>query len=121
MTNVRIMVAEDEGIVAMDIRNRLRRLGYEVPAIAPSGEIAIKKAAEFHPDLVLMDIVLKGDMDGIDAYMAIRKLIDVPVIYVTASSDEKTIQRAKSAGSCGYLIKPFSDSELQNAIENALS
>ena len=121
MTKVRIMVVEDEGIVAMDIRNRLRRLGYEVAGIAPSGEVAIKKAAETHPDLVLMDIMLKGDMDGIEANTAIRKLINVSVIYVTASSDEKTIQRAKDAGSCGYLIKPFSDDELQNVIKNALS
>jgi CheY-like chemotaxis protein len=90
MTKVRIMVVEDEGIVAMDIRNRLRRLGYEVAGIAPSGEVAIKKAAaETHPDLVLMDIMLKGDMDGIEANTAIQKLINVPVIYVTASSDEK--------------------------------
>lgn len=121
MTKARIMVVEDEGIVAMDIRNRLRRLGYEVPAIAKSGEVAIKKVVEAHPDLVLMDIMLKGDMDGIEASMAIQKLINVSVIYATASSDERTIQRAKTAGSCGYLIKPFSDDELQNAIKNALS
>lgn len=121
MTKARIMVVEDEGIVAMDIRNRLRRLGYEVPAIAKSGEVAIKKVVEAHPDLVLMDIMLNGDMDGIEASMAIQKLINVSVIYATASSDERTIQRARTAGSCGYLIKPFSDDELQNAIKNALS
>ena len=85
MAKARILVVEDEGIVAMDVRNRLNDLGYAVPGVVSSGEEAFKKAGEAHPDLVLMDIRLKGDMDGIEAAEQIRARFDVPVVSVDSN------------------------------------
>ncbi|MBN1234456.1 MAG: response regulator [Methanotrichaceae archaeon] len=119
MTQKRILVVEDEGIVAMDIRNRLRHLGYEVSAIASSGEEAIKRAKE-GPQLILMDIVLKGKMDGIEAASRIRERLNIPIIFLSGQSDDNTMQRVKLAGSRAHIIKPFDDLELQNVIKAAL-
>lgn len=120
MSNVKILVVEDESIVAMDIKHRAEGLGYSVTGITPSGEGAIQKAAETLPDLVLMDIVLKGDMDGVEAAQRIRDTLDIPVVYLTAYSDEKTLKRAKVTEPFGYIIKPFEDRELHSAVEVAL-
>ena len=120
MPSFKILVVEDESIVAMDIKHRLENMGYIVPAITSSGEEAVAKAAESNPDLVLMDIVLKGEMDGIDAAQQIKDNFDIPVVYLTAYSDEKTLKRAKITGPFGYIIKPFEDRELHSAIEVAL-
>ncbi len=120
MTNARILVVEDEGIIAKDIQNILKSLGYAVPAIASSGEGAIKKAAETFPDLVLMDIVLEGHMDGVEAAEQIRDRFGIPVVYLTAYADNKTLQRAKITEPYGYIIKPFSERELHTIIEMAL-
>lgn len=120
MSNVKILVVEDESIVAMDIKHRAEGLGYSVTGITPSGEGAIQKAAETLPDLVLMDIVLKGDMDGVEAAQKIRDSLDIPVVYLTAYSDEKTLKRAKVTEPFGYIIKPFEDRELHSAVEVAL-
>jgi len=120
MANTRLLVVEDESIVAMDIKHRAEGLGYDVLGIAASGEEAIKKTEENQPDLVLMDIVLKGKMDGIQAAQEIRERFDIPVVYLTAYSDEKTLGRAKLTGPFGYIIKPFEDRELHSAIEVAL-
>lgn len=120
MEQIRILVVEDESIVAMDIKHRLESLDYEVPAIISSGEEAVVKAKETHADLVLMDIVLKGELDGIDAAQIIKDKYDIPVVYLTAYSDEKTLKRAKITGPFGYIIKPFEDRELHSAIEIAL-
>ncbi|HEY9246130.1 MAG TPA: response regulator, partial [Candidatus Methanoperedens sp.] len=103
-----------------DLQNRLKRMGYSVPSIASSGEEAIKKAKENRPDIVLMDIVLQGDMDGIEAAEKIRSLFDIPVIYLTAYSDESILQRAKIAEPFGYIIKPFRERDLQVNLEIAL-
>ncbi|MGB9870023.1 MAG: methanogen output domain 1-containing protein [Methanothermobacter sp.] len=111
---------EDESIVAMDIKHRAEGLGYRVVGMAASGEEAIKLAREEKPDLVLMDIVLKGEMDGIEAAEVIREEMNIPVVYLTAYSDEKTLSRAKLTGPFGYIIKPFEDRELHSAIEVAL-
>lgn len=119
-TNVRILVVEDERIVAKDMQTMLQRLGYDVPAIAVSGEEAIIKAAQTQPDLVLMDIIINGTMDGIEAANQIRSQFDVPVIYVTAYADEALLQRAKMTEPFGYIIKPFSERELHTNIEMAL-
>ena len=120
MAQPHILVVEDENIIALDIQWRLKTLGYAVPAIASSGEEALQRSAAVHPDLVLMDIVLKGDMDGID--LAERfVMLDVPVVYLTAYADEKTLQRAKATRPFGYLLKPFTDSQLQTTIEIALN
>lgn len=120
MTRPQIMVVEDESIVAEDMKAMLEGFGYAVPAVAFSGEEAVKKACETHPDLVLMDIVLKGQMSGVDAVERIRVQCNIPVVYVTAYADEKTVRRAKVTEPFGYLLKPFDAKELQTAIEIAL-
>lgn len=121
MSNATILVVEDENIVAKDIQISLRKLGYAVPAIATSGRSAIEKAAEFSPDLVLMDIHLKGDMDGVEAGKELHARFNVPVIYLTAYSDENTLERAKLTEAVGYLLKPFKARELHTMIQMALS
>ncbi len=120
MSTVRILVVEDESIVAMDIKHRLESLDYQVSEIASSGEEAVEKAGKTNPDIILMDIVLKGEMDGIDAAQIIKDRFDIPVVYLTAYSDDKTLKRAKITGPFGYIIKPFEDQELHSAIEVAL-
>ena len=115
-----ILVVEDEYIVAKDIQNTLTNLGYTVPAIAASGEEAIKKAGEMQPDLILMDIVLKGALDGVETANEIKTQLDIPVVYLTAYADDKTLQRAKITEPYGYLIKPFEERELHSTIEMAL-
>jgi PAS domain S-box-containing protein len=120
MSNSKIMLVEDESVVAIDIKLRLESLGYIVNDIAPSGEEAIEKISKNPPDLVLMDIVLKGKLDGIETAQKIGALYNIPILYLTAYSDEKTLERAKITGPFGYIIKPFEDRELQSAIEIAL-
>ncbi|MBM3132940.1 MAG: response regulator, partial [Chloroflexi bacterium] len=120
MEGLRILVVEDQAIVARDIQSTLKALGYDVPVVAHTGEDAIRKAAETSPDLVLMDINLRDKMDGIEAAGHIRQRADIPVIFLTAYSDEATLQRAKTTGPMAYLIKPFEESELRTAIEVAL-
>ncbi|WP_414512071.1 response regulator [Nostoc sp. PCC 9305] len=121
MTNAKILVVEDEAIVAKDLQYRLKKFGYTVPAIASSGEEAINIAIEISPDLVLMDIKLKGSMDGIEAAEEIYKRLDIPVIYLTAYADENTLERAKITEPFGYLLKPFKERELQTNIEITLT
>ncbi|PYV91536.1 MAG: hybrid sensor histidine kinase/response regulator [Acidobacteria bacterium] len=116
----RILVVEDEGIVAEDIQYRLENLGYAVPAVASSGEEAMKIAAETRPDLVLMDVVLKGTMNGVEAAKQMRDLFNIPVVYLTAYSDDNTLQGAKVTEPLGYVLKPFEERELQTTIEMAL-
>ena len=120
MVSAKILVVENENIVAKDIQNTLIKLGYVVPALAASGEEAIKKADEFNPDLVLMDIRLKGDIDGIEAAQQIYTHFKIPVIYLTAYADEETLERAKVTGPLSYIIKPFEKRELHTTIEIAL-
>jgi diguanylate cyclase (GGDEF)-like protein/PAS domain S-box-containing protein len=120
MPGKKILVVEDERIIANDIRQSLGELGYSVPAVASSGEEAIKYASEFAPDLVLMDIVLKGNIDGIKAAAHIRENFNIPVVYLTSHSDEATFRRAKETGPFGYLLKPFDDRELRNCIEMSI-
>ena len=120
MAKAKILVVDDESIIANDIQDMLKDEGYDVPAIASSGEEAIKKAEEIKPDLVLMNIGLKGDMDGIDAAAHIHNRFNIPIVYVTAYMDEKRLERAKVTEPFGYIIKPFEDKELSSAIEKAL-
>jgi PAS domain S-box-containing protein len=115
-----ILVVEDEIIIAEDIQRKLKKMGYVVPVIVSSGEEAIKKTEENNPDLVLMDIVVYGKTDGIEAAEQIRSHFDIPVVYLTAFADEKTLERAKLTEPFGYLIKPFKEKELQITIEIAL-
>jgi signal transduction histidine kinase len=116
----RIMVVEDEGIVALDIQSKLESKGYEVPAVLATGEDAIDRAGELQPDLILMDIQLAGELDGTQAAERIHELYDIPVVYLTAFSDERTLNRAKNAEPFGYMLKPFEEKKLHTTIEIAL-
>ena len=120
MSGAKILVVEDEGIVVMELRERLNRLGYEVVGVASSGEEAILKAQETHPDMVLMDIRLQGRMNGIQAAEAVRTRFDIPVIYLTAFADDDTLQKARMTEPFGYLIKPFEEQQLHSTLEMAL-
>lgn len=120
MEKAKILVVEDDNIVAIDIQDVLKILGYDVSAVASSGEEAIKITEEIQPDLVLMDIVLERDTDGVEVTKQIRNRFDIPVIYLTAHADEDTIQRAKVTEAFGYILKPFKETELRTNIEMAL-
>jgi CheY-like chemotaxis protein len=120
MPNEKILVVEGEAIVAKDIQNTLKSLGYNAPAIALSGEEAINKSEEINPDLLFMGIVLKGEMDGIEAAEKIRNHFNIPVVYLAAYMDEKTLQRAETTGLFGYILKPFEERELHATIETTL-
>lgn len=114
------MVVEDARIIARDIQNCLANMGHDVCDVVSSGEEAVKKAAEYRPDLVIMDIMLQGDMDGIEAAGEIRSLFDIPVVYLTAYSDVKCLERAKITEPFGYIIKPYEERGLQIIVEIAL-
>jgi PAS domain S-box-containing protein len=116
----RILIVEDDGIIARDIQQTLVRLGYAYPIIVSSGEEAIQRVTEIPPDLVLMDIKLKGPMDGVEAAQQIRARFDIPVIYLTAYADDLTLRRAKVTAPFGYVLKPFEEEELHSVIEMAL-
>lgn len=105
----------------MDLESRLKRLGYEVSGAAASGEEAVVKALHLKPDIILMDILLKGEMDGIEAARRIIQEIDIPIVFVTAFSDDSTIQRAKAANPFGYVLKPVDERELNAAIQVGLA
>ncbi|MBF0336463.1 MAG: response regulator [Nitrospirae bacterium] len=115
-----ILIAEDEWVIANDIEIRLQEMGYEVVGIVSTAVKAIARATELRPDLVLMDIKLDGEMDGIEAATHIYSRLHIPFVFLTAFSDKKTIERAKLAEPFGYLIKPFKERELQIAVDIAL-
>lgn len=120
MTKPRILVVEDEAIIAADLQATLTRLGYEVPDTVDTGERAIARAAELRPDLVLMDIRLRGELDGIAAAEAIQRARDVPVIFLTAYTDEETLRRARLTLPFAYVVKPYQEAQLRTAIGVAL-
>jgi CheY-like chemotaxis protein len=119
--HAKILIVEDEGIIAESLASRLSIAGYDVTGIAESASDAMEKIKERLPELILMDIHIKGSMDGIETTAALRELSDIPVIYLTAYSDQKTIDRAKATGASGFLAKPIQYAALGNAIEMALS
>ena len=120
MPSVKILIVEDENIIARDICVRLEHFGYAVAATVATGEESIVQARALRPDLVLMDIVLCGPMDGIEAARVIREEMNIPVIFITAFADDRNLQRAKVTGPFGYLLKPVEDRELHITIEMAL-
>ena len=120
MAKGKILIVEDEGIVSLDLEQQLAELGYEVAAVAVSGEEAINKAIETRPDLVLMDIRLKGDMDGVEAVERLQAHFDVPVVYLTAYPDWVTLQRVKATDPFAYLLKPVADDDLSHILDAAL-
>jgi signal transduction histidine kinase len=120
MAGEAILIVEDERIVARDIEKRLKKLGYHVVGAVASGEDAIRQARLALPDLVLMDIQLKGHLDGVQTAEQIHTDLDIPVIFLTAYADEETLQRAKVTEPFGYIVKPFDERDLHAAIEVAL-
>ncbi|MBI2918991.1 MAG: PAS domain S-box protein [Chloroflexi bacterium] len=120
MSEARILIVEDEGIEALDIQRRLVSLGYPTPTIVFSGEDALNEIKKTCPDLVLMDIMLRGEMDGVTASERIHARLDIPVIYLTAYADEDTLKRAKVTEPYGYIVKPFKDREVHITIDMAL-
>lgn len=116
-----VLVVEDEPLIARELERTLIRLGYRVPEIAGSGGEALRAITIARPALVLMDVNLKGELDGIATASAIRRRWDVPIIYLTSHSDDATLARAKDTGPHGYLIKPFNERDLRITIEVALS
>lgn len=120
MSKNNILVVEDEAIVSKDIQQSLKKLGYNIVGTAATGEKAIVLANEFKPDLVLMDIMLKGEMSGIEAAQQIKAQLNIPVIYLTAYADENTLAKAKVTEPYGYIIKPFKEIDLHTSIEMAL-
>ncbi|MBD2209514.1 response regulator [Calothrix sp. FACHB-156] len=117
----KILVVEDEIIIAFDIKSCLEKAGYIVPEIAAYGRQAVEKAGEIRPDLILMDVMLKGDMSGIEAAAEIGHLFNIPVIYLTAYSDQTHLQKAKTTQPFGYILKPFEETQLITTIEIALN
>lgn len=121
MLPAKILIVEDESIIALDIQNSLVNAGYIVVAIATCADEALDLAAQFTPNLVLMDIRLRGEMDGVEVAEKIRREFHLPVVYLTAHADENTLRRAKITEPFGYILKPFEDRELITTIEIALS
>ncbi|MFA5860830.1 MAG: response regulator [Candidatus Thermoplasmatota archaeon] len=117
----RILVVEDESIVARDIQRTLQRLGFDAPMVVDRGENVLDASREFQPDLVLMDIQLKGRMNGIEAARALQDELSIPVLFLTAHSDVATVEGAKGATPLGFLIKPFEEDDLRVAVEVALA
>jgi len=116
-----ILIVEDENIIAMDIQFMLENLGYKISGVVSSGEDSIKKASNMLPDLILMDIKLKGKIDGVSAANQIYKSLRIPIVYLTAYSDNTTMDRAKETMHFGFISKPFEEKELQNIIEETLA
>lgn len=120
LSKPKVLIIEDDAITALELKSKLELWGYEVPATASYGLEAIELAENIEVDLILADIVIKGDMDGIEAIKRISEFTDAPVLYITAHADDETFKRAKLTKPYGYIFKPFNDQELKFNIEIAL-
>jgi PAS domain S-box-containing protein len=120
MLKARILVVEDERLVALALEQCLKAIGHEVVALVTTGQEALRKAGELEPDLVLMDIRLKGEADGIEAAIRIHDAYNTPIVYLTAYSDDNTLERARAAQPYGYVLKPFEEKSLKSAVAMAL-
>jgi len=120
MSNISIMIIEDEVFVALDLEERIQKLGYDVAAIRHNSEKALAYLEIHTPELILCDINIKGEKDGIDIASHVNDHLKIPLIFVTALSDRETLERAKKTLPYGYIVKPFSDGDLLSAIELAL-
>ena len=116
----RIMVVDDEAVIALRLQQRLTSMGFDVTGVAYSGEEAVETARDLRPDLILMDIMIPGKLDGISAAKIVKAELDIPVVFLTAHSEDKIIERAKQAEPYGYILKPFQDRELKATVEIAL-
>lgn len=116
---MKVMIVEDDAIIGMDIEHRVRRLGYEVTGVADNAEEAVELAADSKPDIALMDIRLRGDIDGIDTARMLKEQFALPVIFITAYSDLKMRSRALDLNPAGYIVKPIREVELKNTLEEA--
>lgn len=120
MSKINVLVVEDESIVSKDIQHSLKKLGYNIVGATAIGEKAIELASSEHPDVVLMDIMLKGEMNGIEAAERIKKDLSIPIIFLTAYADELTLSKAKLTQPYGYILKPFKEIDLHTNIEMAI-
>lgn len=120
MAKTNVLVVEDESIVSKDIQHSLKKLGYNVVGSSATGEKAIDLALELKPDIVLMDIMLKGELTGIEAAEQIKAKLNIPVVYLTAYADEATLEKAKVTEPYGYIIKPFKEIDIHTSIEMAI-
>ena len=120
MPKATVLVVEDESIVSKDIQYSLKKLGYEVIGSSATGAKAIELALELKPNIVLMDIMLKGDINGIEASAEIKKSLNIPIIFLTAYADENTLEKAKITEPYAYILKPFNEIDLHTSIEMAL-
>ncbi len=121
MSGERILIVDDEMILAMSMKQELTNLGYNVVNVVNSGEKAIKFANELKPDLILMDITLKGEMDGIESAKQINENLDIPIIYMTAYTSDDVLNRAKKTKFYGHIQKPFIEKEVNKTIQTAIS
>lgn len=115
-----IMVVEDEGVVSIDIRNMLQKAGYSIAAVAFKGEEAILKAEQSAPDLILMDIGLKGELDGIETAKKIRDRLPIPVVFLTGFADDVTMAKAQEVNPSGFILKPINEAELNDIVDAIL-
>jgi len=115
-----ILIVEDEGVVSIDIRNMLKKAGYNIAAVAFQGEEAVLKAEQTSPDLVLMDIGLKGEIDGIEAARRIQDRLNIPVVFLTGFSDDATMAKAQEVNPSGFIIKPINEDELNQTLGDIL-
>ena len=120
MAKANIMVVEDEGVVSIDIRNMLKKAGYSIAAVAFQGDEAVEKAELSAPDIVLMDIGLKGEIDGIEAAKKIRDRFQIPVVFLTGFADKVTMTKAQEVNPAGFIIKPINEEELKKTLEDIL-
>ena len=120
MDMVKILIVEDERLIAKVLAKNLKQIGYNVVAIIDSGELALEKIPQLKPDLVLMDIIIKGEIDGVEAASQIYKKYNIPIIFVTAYTDENVLAMGKEIGCYGYVVKPCKKQELNTAIDLAL-
>ena len=121
MSKISVLVVEDENIVNKDIQNSLKKFDYSIAGACSRGQDAIELARQNQPDVVLMDIMLKGDKNGIETAKMIKEELDIPVIFLTAHADESTLNNAKNSDPYGYVLKPFKEIELKSSIEMALN
>jgi two-component system, response regulator PdtaR len=119
-SKIRVLVVEDDTVLALDIQMRLHLLGYEVPAILSTGEAAVAEVERDPPDFVMMDIMLRGKTEGTEAALEIHRRFHIPIIFLTAYTDEKTIMKAKLAEPYGYITKPFDDTSLRVTLDIAV-